>query len=299
MKKNNQRQVPGSREGKKARDAGHAGHPGRRPGHAAGPRPAGSRLAALSIGLLALYAGFLLLILGACLHYLAPGSFAGVFRSADLRFAMRLSLATTTASAALALVFAVPMGYALNRCRFPGRLLVDTVVDIPLVLPPLVIGVALLVFFRTPLGRLIEGAGLPFVYTRNGIVLVQFLSITPYALRPVKAAFDSFDPRLEQVARTLGWSEWQVFFRVTVPMVRNGIVAGGVLAWAVAMGLFGPIMVFAGTTRQKTEVLATSVYLELSIGRIMSALAISLFMVALAFGALFLFKRTTGGRELL
>lgn len=258
--------------------------------------PGRSTLEGSSFCLLLLYAGSIAVLLAACLGYLEPGAFPAIFHDPDLRFAMRLSLYTTALSAALAIVFAVPMGYILTRGRFPGRTILDTIVDLPIVLPPLVIGVALLVFFQTAPGRFLEQAGLRFVYTRNGIILAQFLVVTPYALRPVKASFEGFDRRLEQVSRTLGWSEWQVFFRVTLPMVREGIVAGTVLAWAVAMGLFGPLMVFAGTTRQKTEVLATSVYLELSVGRLAGALAISLFMAALSFVALVLFKRAAGGR---
>ncbi len=241
--------------------------------------------------LLLCYAGFLALLIGSAFLYVTPGDFATVLRNPDLRAAAWLTLWSATLSATLALLLAIPVGLALSRQRFPGRGLIDTLVDLPIVMPNLVIGVFLLVFFRTSLGQGIQGLGLRFVFAPAGIVLAQFICVAPYAVRLMKAAFDAVDPRLEHVARTLGWSAPQVFVRVSLPSVRGGIIASGVIAWALAMGLYGPLMVFAGTTRQRTEVLATSVYLELSIGRIGTALAITLIMVSFTMICLLLFKR--------
>ncbi len=249
---------------------------------------------AISFAVLVLFIGSLALLIGSVVFYLDFGQFTAVFRNPDIRFAMRLSLFTATVAALLAVVVAVPVGYVLSRIYFPGRTLIDSIVDIPLVLPPVVMGLCLLVFFRTPLGQAIENTGLRFVYQPAGIVLAQFFTITPYAVRTVKAAFDNLNPRVEEVARTLGYTEGQVFLRVTLPMVKNGIVAGGVIAWAVAIGLFGPMMILVGTTRQRTEVLATSIYLELSVGRVQSALAIALVMIVIALTALTLFKIMSG-----
>jgi molybdate transport system permease protein len=240
------------------------------------------------------FVGALTALVVSALSYVDAREFINVFRNPDIRFALRLSLWTATLSAVLAVLTAVPVGYALSRWRFPGRTLVDAIVDIPIVLPPVVLGLCLLVFFRTPLGLAMENAGLRFVYRPAGIVLVQFLTIVPYAVRAIKATFDQINPRIEDVARTLGYTQGQVFIRVTLPMIRNGIVAGGVLAWAVAIGLFGPMMILVGTTRQRTEVLATSIYLELSVGRVQAALAIALLMILIALVALSLFKKLAG-----
>jgi molybdate transport system permease protein len=253
-----------------------------------------TRFDGVTLFMLAIYAGFIFLLLLANAVYLDLDSIRAVCRHPDIRYAAWLTLWTSLSSAALALVFAVPSAYALSRLRFPGHLLVDTLVDSPIVLPNLVIGVTLLVFFRTPFGQVIQRVGPTFVYRPAGIVLAQFICVCPYAVRTIKAAFDGVDRRLEDVTRTLGWSAAQTFRRVTLPLVRNGIVAGGVIAWALAMGLYGPMMVFAGTTRRRTEVLATSVYLELSVGRIGVALAISMAMALFAIGALWLFKRVAG-----
>jgi molybdate transport system permease protein len=209
-----------------------------------------------------------------------------VMQSPAILAAMRLSAATSGVTVCLCVLFAIPMGYALSRYRFPGHLLVDTLVDLPMVLPPVVVGVSLLVFFQTAAGRWLQAHGPQFVYTVKGIVLCQFLVAASYAVRASKAAFDSTDVDLEHLALTLGCTHMQAFRWVALPQARNGIVAGAILAWAKAVGLFGPLMVFAGAVRMKTEVMPTTIFLELSIGEIERALAVSLVMLALAAAAL-------------
>lgn len=254
-----------------------------------------SALDGFAITMLFMYVGFLASLVIADFAYVRPSEFFKIWQSTDLRHAIRLSLITTSCSAMLSLIFAIPVGYALSRYRFPGIRVMDMIADIPLIVPHLVMGLSLLVFFQTAPGRLIESTGLRFVYTPAGIVLAQFTVVSAFAVRAMKAAFDSIDPRMENVARTLGWSKPQAFLRVTLPVARNGILAAAIFAWAQALGLFGPLLVFAGTTRQKTEVMATSIYLELSVGRIETALAISMIMIAIAFVSLWLFKRLASG----
>lgn len=249
---------------------------------------------ALAITVLVLFVGSLALLLVSVVSYLEMAAFFNIFRNPDIRFALRLSLFTATLSALLSVLTAVPVSYVLSRISFPGRSLVDSIVDIPIVLPPVVMGLCILIFFRTPFGQALENTGFRFVYQPTGIVLAQFFTVSPYAIRTVKATFDNLNPRVEDVARTLGYTRGQVFFRITLPMIKNGIIAGGVIAWAVAIGLFGPMMVLVGTTRQRTEVLATSIYLELSVGRVQSALAIALLMIIIALAALTLFKKLSG-----
>lgn len=244
--------------------------------------------------MLFIYVAFIAALVVVDASYIQKSDFTALFRSPDLRYAMILSLVTSTISALLSIVVGLPVGYALSRFRFRGRVVVDTLVDLPIVLPPLVIGVSLLVFFQTTAGQAIENSGLHFVYTPQGIILAQFAVVSAYAVRTIKVAFDGIDPRLERVARTLGWSRLNSFMRVTLPLARNGILAAGVMAWSHAVGLFAPIMIFSGVTRQKTEVLATSIYLELSIGNIETALAITLLLVAFAMVSVTLIKRYVG-----
>ena len=264
-------------------------------GPVAGPRV--HPLSVLTLGMVVVFLTVVTAIVAADLCFTDLASFRETLRSPPIRAAMQLSLLTSFASLVLVVLFAIPMGYALSRYRFPGHVVVNTIVDLPIVLPPLVIGVSLLVFFNTWLGRAIEGVGLKFVYTVQGIVLCQFLVSASYGIRASAAAFDGVDRRLDQIALTLGCSHWRAFTSVSLPMARNGIVAGAIMAWARAVGVFGPLMVFAGSVRFKTEVMPTTIFLELSIGRIEIALAVALVMLAMATVALIAIHALAPGRR--
>jgi len=234
----------------------------------------------------ALFVFGLLAVFAADLNYAGVHALADLLRTPEIRAAIWLSLWTTAVTVAIGLLFAVPMGYALSRYRFPGHALIDSIVDLPIVLPPLVVGLSLLLFFQTDLGQWIEGSVMRFVFERSGIILCQLFVSASFGIRAVKLTFDGIDPRIEDVAMTLGCTRAGAFFRVALPMARRGIIIGGILIWTRAMGIFGPLMVFVGTIRMKTEVLATSIYLEQSVGRIEIALALTIFMLLLATVAL-------------
>jgi molybdate transport system permease protein len=221
-----------------------------------------------------------------------------------------LSLITSVIATAINVLVAVPTAYALSRYPFRGIIVLDVIVDLLIVMPVLVIGVSLLVFFRVGteldqssvapfhwIGQVVAWCGGFFIYSKPGIVLAQFFCSVSYAIRTIKAAFDEIDPRTEQVAMTLGCSRAGAFGRVTLPLAREGILAGTVLAWVRAFGIFGPIVIVAGGVRGKTEVLPTSIYLEISIGRLEAALAISLLMVVAA-AAVLLALRVIAGRTI-
>jgi len=161
---------------------------------------------------------------------------------------------------------------------------VDAIVDLPIVFPPLVAGLTLLVFFsQTAAGRWIQqDLGLDFVFQPKGIVLCQFVTAASFAIRSAKTAFDDVDRRFENVALTLGCTQWGSFRRVCLPLARNGIIAGGILTWARAFGLFGPLMIFVGSFRGRTEVLSTTIFLEQSVGNLEVALAIALLLIFVA-----------------
>ncbi len=213
--------------------------------------------------------------------YTSPGDFRKVFASPEIRYALKLSLLSCCLTALLSLWVAVPIGYLLSRFRFPGRNLLDSVLDIPIVLPPLVIGLSLLIFFQTPLGKAIESV-VPVTYAIPSVILAQFMVACAFAVRTMRATFDQMDPRREQVALTLGCSRGQAFWRVAFPEARRGILTAGTLAWARALGEFGPILLFSGATRMRTEVLPTTVFLEVSVGNLEGAVAVSMLMVAAA-----------------
>ena len=262
--------------------------------------PAGPRVHPLSVITLAFVFVFLAMVVAlivADVQFIDAASLGEAVHSRPIRAAMKLSVVTSVATLALVVLFAVPMGYALSRYKFPGHVVVDALVDLPIVLPPLVIGVSLLVFFNTPVGRWIQRHGVKFVYTVPGIVLCQFLVSASYGIRASVAAFDAVDERLERLALTLGCTPWGAFRRVTFPMAKHGILAGAIMAWARAVGVFGPLMVFAGSVRFKTEVMPTTIFLELSIGRIEVALAVALVMLVMATLALLAIHALAPGRR--
>ncbi|MBN2474785.1 MAG: ABC transporter permease [Pirellulales bacterium] len=256
----------------------------------------GRLFAASMLAFVALFVFTLLAIFAADVSYAGRQAMGEVLRSPEIRAALKLSLWTTGVTVVLGLLFAVPMGYALSRYRFPGHALVDSIVDLPIILPPLVVGLSLLVFFQTSAGNWIEEAGLKFVFQRKGIILCQWLVSASFGIRAIKLTFDGIDPRIEHVAMTLGCTRAGAFFRVALPMARRGIVVGGILIWTRAFGIFGPLMVFVGAVRFRTEVLPTTVYLEQSVGRIEVALAVTILMLVLAAMAL-VAVRTLGLRQ--
>ncbi len=221
--------------------------------------------------------------------------------SPRIAYSIRLSIISCTITAVLSLWVAVPLGYLLSRHRFPGRNLLDAILDIPIVLPPLVIGLALLIFFQSPAAIgienlfialeawLRESTGQAWIdltpevtYAIPAVILAQFMVAAAFAIRTMRVTFDQINPRPESVALTLGASRSQAFWLVLLPQARRGMLSAAILAWARSLGEFGPILIFAGATRMRTEVLPTSVFLELSQGDIESAAAVSLIMVAIA-----------------
>lgn len=199
--------------------------------------------------------------------------------SPDIRYSIALSLISCTVSTALSLLVAVPIGYLMSRFDFPFKAAIDTVLDIPIVLPPLVIGISLLVLFNFP----------PFDWFSDwvvleipAVILAQFTVACAFAVRTMRVTFDQIPQRFEAVAMTSGCNRTQAFWKVILPQAKRGLLAAGTLAWARSLGEFGPILVFAGSTRQHTEVLPTSVYLEMQAGSVPGMLAVSMIMIVAA-----------------
>ncbi len=257
--------------------------------------------ACLAVSYLALIVAMIL----ADLTFTSWADFRALFSDPYFRYSAITSFVTCTITAIGAVIVAVPTGYLLSRSNFRGKNVLDAILDIPIVLPPLVVGLSLLVLFRsdTAFGRFAEtsflaiwnGLGLNALFESLGlsrvrgiayeipsIVLAQFAVSTAFAIRTMRLAFDELDPRPERVAWTLGCNRAQAFRRVVLPAAWPGVVSAGGLAWARAMGEFGPILVFAGTTRLKTEVMPTTIFLELSVGDVEGAVAVSLFLVTTA-----------------
>jgi molybdate transport system permease protein len=262
------------------------------------------RFLSLCIAVSALFALLVLLLVAADAWYLVTHGMRAaeawhILARPVIRRAIVMSLTTSLCSLLLTVAFSLPMGYVLSRCRFPGRALLDTLVDVPIVVPPVVIGVSLLAFFGTGAGmalkRGLTGLHLSLV-SGLGIVLCQFLVSAPYCIRAAKAAFDEVDRELEAVAMVLGGDRWRTFRGVTLPLARNGLVAGGVMAWARAIGVFGPIMAFIGTG-PRVQVMPTCIWLELSVGNIEVSLTLALLMLGLSGTALLAVHVLAPGRS--
>jgi len=219
-----------------------------------------------------------------------------------IQSSLKLTFLTCTISAILSLFFAVPIAYSLSRFRFRGRTLIDTLLDIPIILPPLVVGLSLLILFNQfpsanhSIEDWLNQHGMAVTFHVPAIILAQFTVAAAFAVRSMKNTFDQISPRAEQIAMTLGCNRSQAFWKVTLPQANRGMIAAGVLAWARALGEFGPILVFAGATRGRTEVLATSVFLEINIGNLAGAAAVSLILITLAVATI-LIIRLAGDRK--
>ena len=241
----------------------------------------------LALGLLGgSYVALIAALLIADVTHTSLGDIGDAFRAPPIRAAVVLSLLSCSASAIVSVWIGVPLGYVLSRTRFWGRGAVDLLLDVPILLPPVVVGLSLLILFQSAPGAWFQGHVLPVTYAVPGVVLAQVAVSAAFATRTMRVAFDQIDPRAESIALTLGCGRSQAFWRVTLPEARRGVLTAFTLAWARALGEFGPILVFCGATRMRTEVLSTSVFLELSVGNIGAALAVSLLMIAVAVAVL-------------
>ncbi|MEU6424610.1 molybdate ABC transporter permease subunit [Microbispora sp. NPDC046973] len=180
--------------------------------------------------------------------------------------ALRLSLVTATVATAVCLLLGVPLAWLLARTTLPGRRLLRALVTVPLVLPPVVGGVALLLVLgrRGLAGQwLYDAFGVSLPFTTAGVVVAEAFVAMPFLVIAVEGALRAADQRYEEAAATLGASRWTVFRRVTLPMVAPGVLAGAVLCWARALGEFGATITFAGNFPGRTQTMPLAVYLAL------------------------------------
>jgi molybdate transport system permease protein len=206
---------------------------------------------------------------------------------------LRLSLITTSATLLLAIVFGTPTAWLLARHRFPGRDALDTLIDLPMVLPPAVAGVALLMAFgrRGIFGPFLsERLGLEIPFTMLAVILAQAFVATPFFVKAAKAGFESVDRDLEHVSATLGISRLQTFWSVTVPLSLPALLGGAVMAWARALGEFGATIMFAGNFMGRTQTMPLAIYQTMESGRLNAALVLSGILIVVSFSVLLAFK---------
>ncbi|MGW5334548.1 molybdate ABC transporter permease subunit [Streptomyces bauhiniae] len=237
-------------------------------------------------GLLAM--AFLLVPLLALLVRAPWRSLPSQLTSTEVWQALQLSLISATAATAVALVLGVPLAWLLARTEFPGRGLVRALVTLPLVLPPVVGGVALLLALGRNgiVGKSLDAwFGITLPFTTAGVVVAEAFVAMPFLVISVEGTLRAADPRYEEAATTLGASRFTAFRRVTLPLIAPGIAAGAVLAWARALGEFGATITFAGNFPGRTQTMPLAVYLALQ-NDPEAAIALSLVLLAVSIAVL-------------
>jgi len=214
-------------------------------------------------------------------------------------FPLRLSLQVAGIATALSLAVGLALAYALARHSFRGRDALDALITLPMVLPPTVLGYYLLVLLgrNTPLGHAYETLfGFPLVFTWQAAVVAATIHSVPLLVKSARAALESVDRNMENAARTLGASEWRIFFRVTLPLARRSILAATVFAFARALGDFGVTIMIAGNIPGKTQTMAVAIYDAVQAGNTLPANVMVLIISAVAIAILYWTNRLESAR---
>jgi molybdate transport system permease protein len=205
--------------------------------------------------------------------------------------AIGLSLATTTTTLLLTLVLGAPVAYLLARGDFRGRSIVDTLVDLPMVLPPAVAGIALLLAFgrRGLLGQYFSVLGIEIAFTQTAVVLAQLFVAAPFYVKAAAAGFAAIDPELEQAAELDGAHGGQVFRHITLPLAGAALLGGAVMTWARALGEFGATIIFAGNFPGRTQTMPLAIYLGFELD-LNVAITLAVILLGISFLVLFVVK---------
>jgi molybdate transport system permease protein len=205
--------------------------------------------------------------------------------------ALRLSLLTTSATTVIAVLVGTPTAYLLARYDFRGRSLLSTLVDLPMVLPPAVAGLALLMAFgrRGLLGGPLEAISVRLPFTTAAVVIAQTFVAAPFHIRQARIGFGAVDRRLENMAASLGVTNWRIIFQVTLPLSRRSLVGGAIMAWARALAEFGATIMFAGNFQGRTQTMPLAIYIGLQ-EDLSGALTLAGIMLVLSFSVLMLVR---------
>lgn len=206
--------------------------------------------------------------------------------------AVALSFVTTLATTAITLLLGTPIAYLLARRQFKGRTALDTLIDLPMVLPPSVAGIALLLAFgrRGLFGQYLDDFGLTLAFTQTAVILAQLFVAAPYYVKSAISGFSSVDQELEQAASLDGGSPWQVFRLICLPLAGPSLFGGAVMTWARALGEFGATIIFAGNFPGRTQTMPLAIYIGFELN-LNVALTLSAILLALSFVVLFVMKR--------
>ncbi|RLB61622.1 MAG: ABC transporter permease [Deltaproteobacteria bacterium] len=241
--------------------------------------------------------GYFLLLVSSQSVFFSLTDFLDQLGQQDIRSAIILSLVAATVSTAFAVFLAIPAAYALARIDFPGKRLIDTFIDLPMVLTPIALGTLILMSWNSAIGRLLSDMGLTLPFTLAGVILAQFTVVVAISVRMLKATFEQIDPRQEQVARLLGCSAFESFRHITLPLARRGILAAIILTWARAIGEFGATVMVAGTARGQTATLPSSIYLAMSMADLPRAVTLVVILISISLLVLFSVRMVSESRR--
>jgi molybdate transport system permease protein len=252
------------------------------------PRGAFTALLALCTGITL---AFLAIPIVALFTQVPLGDVPGLLRRPEVRDALAVTLRTNAIANALILAFGTPTAWLIARRQFPGRALLVTLIELPLVLPPAVAGIGLLAAVGAGglFGGALSDAGIVLPFTEWAVVLAVTFVASPFYIRQAISAFESVDPTLTDAARTLGAGPARTFWRIGLPLAAGGLLAGWVLAFARGVGEFGATIVFAGNVRGETQTLTLTIYEQLE-SNFDVALSIGVLLVVLSGGVLLSYK---------
>jgi molybdate transport system permease protein len=208
--------------------------------------------------------------------------------------ALILSLITATASTCIVILMGTPLSYLNARTTYRGKEIVDTLVDLPIVMPPAVAGIALLMAFgrRGVIGGYLDAWGIQIAFTTLAVILAQVFVASPFYIRQARASFEAVDRTYEDAARTLGAGRLRVFLRVTVPLAWAGLISGAILTFARALGEFGATIMFAGNFQGRTQTMPLAIYTTMQ-GDLNDAISLAIILVVISFAVILLVKYIT------
>lgn len=217
---------------------------------------------------------------------------AGQFKSPLILSAVIISFETSLTVVLTALVLGLPVAYLLAMKNFPGKEILDTLVDLPICMPPLVTGLALLILLggESKFGAFLNSRGINLIFSKPGIVMAQLFVSGPFLIKSARQAFEAISKNVTKASVCLGASEFHTFRKVLLPLARNGIYAGMIMTWARALGEFGATSMVAGCIPGKTETMTLAIFGYAMSGEMGSSIAIALLLIVFSFTSLLVFK---------
>ena len=221
----------------------------------------------------------------------SPDQWLEGMRQPQVVQAIQVSLKTTLISLVLIILFGTPLAYLMARQEFRFKRVVDTLIDLPTMLPPSVAGVALLVALgrRGFIGGWLEPLGVQIAFTQAAVVIEQVFIAAPFYVRSAALGFASIDPENEQAAQLDGASRWEFFRYIVLPLSKNALLSGSMMSWARALGEFGATILFAGNFPGRTQTMPIAIYLGFE-GDFNNALTLSVILVSISFLSVLLVK---------